>query len=129
MGGRGSSSMGGRFGLPKNARAVTITGKDGRSMTFYQSSSGTLFRSRTVGAGGGFPADLGNVSIGDIYRNAKKHGDSVSLISKSEFDKNTTKQQAAHEELRREVGYAEMHPGAGRAGITARKLVYRPRRK
>ena len=129
MGGRGASSMGGRFGLPKNARAVTITGKNGRSMTFYKSSSGTLLMSRTAGAGGGLPAGLGNVSIGDIYRNAKEAGYSVSLISKSEFDKNTAKRRAEHEELRREVGYAEMHPGAGRAGIPARRLLYKPRRK
>lgn len=121
--------MGGRFGLPKNARAVTIAGKDGRRMTFYQSSSGTLFRSRTVGAEDGFPADSGNVNIGDIYRNAKKQGYSVSLISKSEFDKNTARQQAAHEEMLGLVADGELHPGAGRAGIPARRLVYRHRRK
>ena len=121
--------MGGRFGLPKNARAVSIVDNDGRAMTFYKSSSGTLFMSHAAGAGGGLPAKSGNVSIGDIYRNAKEAGYSVSLISKSEFDKNTARRKAEHEELRREVGYAEMHPGAGRAGIPARRLVYRPRRK
>lgn len=121
--------MGGRFGLPKNARAVSIVDKDGRTMTFYKSSSGVLLKSHTASGYGGLPADSGNVSIGDIYRNAKKQGYSVSLISKSEFDKNTARQRAAHEETRREVGYAELHPGAGQAGIPARHLVYRPRRK
>ena len=127
MGGRGASSMGGRYGLPKNARAVSIVDKDGRMMTFYKSSSGVLLRSHTASGFNGSPVGSGN--IGDIYRNAKKQGYSVSLISKSEFDKNTARQQAAHEESLKEVAYGETHPGAGRTGIPAKRLVYRPRRK
>lgn len=72
----------------------------------------------TVGAG----------DIGTIYRNAAKQGYKVTLLSKGEFDRNTANEIKAHEENSREVTMGELHPGAGKSGIPARRLLYRKRR-
>lgn len=72
----------------------------------------------TVGAG----------DIGTIYRNAAKQGYKVTLVSKGEFDRNTANEIKVHEENTREIMMGETHPGAGKSGIPARRLLYRKRR-
>ena len=114
-------------GLPRGKAAMTVS-VGGRKFTYYE-KNGQVFESLSVGStASGTPISTGK-TLGDMYRNALASGANVSLHSKSEVAKANLEYSRRREENRKDVGYAEMHPNAGSAGIAARNLVYRPRRR
>jgi hypothetical protein len=131
MGGRGVSSATSKnaIGLPNGAVALTITFQSGRTDTFYESDTGILMKSRHAGSTySGAPVAENAVSLKTLYERANKKGYSITLHSASEIKKANKKVEANKEQAGRAVAYGEMHPNEGKTGISAKRLVYRPRR-
>ena len=131
MGGRGVSSATSKngTGLPNGAVALTITFQSGKTDTFYESNTGILMRSRHAGSTySGAPVAGNAVSLKTLYERASMNGYSVTLHSASEIKKANKKVKASRDEAVRTIAYGEMHPNEGKTGISAKRLVYRPRR-
>lgn len=117
--------MSGRYGLPHGARAITVTvgsGERARTDTYYQSEQGMLMRARAVGTTQGAPAGLSGMSVSDIYKNAVRRGLRFELHSQKQVDEANASYRQNKESNFRDVAYAELHPRAGKAGYSAKRL-------
>lgn len=105
---------------------MTVTYPDGTRQTFAV-SNGMLMQARAVD--GAFnPAKGVKSGIRELYDKATGRGFDVQLHSKADLVKGRAARAKREGENARDIAQAEMQPNAGRAGIPASRLVYRPRR-
>ena len=121
MGGRGASSASANHaGLPNGAVAFTFGGK--QPMTFYQ-ANGVVLRSRSArSTQSGDPIST-NMSLAQLYENAKASGLNIELHTPAEMERANASVRTCRNESQRDIAYAELHPGAGKTGINAKRLL------
>ena len=109
MGGRGSSSASGRsrFGIPGDARAMTITYSDGRRVTYFQNESGMLMSATDIGTTVGTPVMSSNVDIATMYQRATDRGYDVELLSSDQVERNNDAYRQRRAENQRDIARAE----------------------
>lgn len=126
MGGRGSGSASGKYGLPNGARAITVTTKIGgkeRRITYFQNDHGILMMADAVGTTIGTPVRARVANIQSVYRNSVKNGLEFELLSSRQVNAANAAYRQNKESSKRDIAYGELHPQAGRAGIGARRLL------
>ena len=127
MGGRGASSASGKHsGLPGGAVAFTF-GDEKKRMTIYE-NNGMIFLSNSVGTTARGRIIDTDLSLVQLYKNAKASGQNIKLHSSSEMDVANRLFSKRKEENRHDIDYAELHPNVGRTGIPARKLLHTKKR-
>lgn len=142
MGGRGSSSATaasggaaasanakaetGKWGLPNDARAITVTVKIGgktRTDTYYQNEHGMLMRANAPGTTHGNPVLSPGANIQSIYRNSVKNGLKFELHTQNQVDAANAAYWESSKSNYKDIAYAELHPQAGKAGYHTRRLL------
>lgn len=126
MGGRGGSSMGGRWGLPRGARAITVTteiGGKASTSTYFQNEHGLLMRADAVGTTVGTPAGLSGASVSALYRNAVRRGLKFELHTQRQVDAANALYRENRESSKLDVTRGELHPQAGKSGQHAKRLL------
>ena len=126
MGGRGSSSASGKYGLPNGARAITVTTKIGgkeRTTTYFQNEHGMLMAAGAVGTTIGTPVLARGANIQSVYRNSVKNGLEFELLSSMQVNAANAAYRKNKESSKRDIAYGELHPQAGGAGISAKRLL------
>ena len=126
MDGRGGSSMSGRWGLPRGARAITLTatiGGKARTDTYFQNESGLLMRADAVGTTVGTPVGLSGASVSALYRNAVRRGLKFELHTQMQVDVANTLYRENKESSKRDVTRGELHPQDGKSGQHAKRLL------
>lgn len=126
MGGRGASSVTGkRQGLPGGAVAFTLG--DEHPVTLFE-RNGTIFRSGSTGTTIAFGIVRTNLSLAQLYENAKTSGQHVKLHSPSEVKAANESARKRNEENKRDIALAELRPNTGRTGISANRLLLSKKR-
>ena len=126
MGGRGASSATGkRQGLPGGAIAFTLG--DEHPVTFFE-KNGRIFRSGSTGTTIAFDIVQMNLSLTQLYENAKTSGQHVKLHSPSEVKAANKSARKRKEENKRDIAHAELHPNTGRTGISTSRLLLSKKR-
>ena len=126
MGGRGSGSASGKYGLPNGARAITVTTQFGgveRTSTYYRNEHGMLMKSGAVGTTIGRPVLSPGANIESVYRNSVKNGLKFELLSNKQVDAANAAYRKNKESDYRDIASAELHPQAGKAGYSAKRLL------
>lgn len=127
MDGRGSSSRTAGRSLPGGAKAMTVEFADGRKMTFKQ-GNGVLMSSGSIDSRFS-PVMNVNTDLRGMYDRAVEKGYKTTLHSASELAAGDARMKARKEENYRDIADAELHPGRGPAGIPARRLLHRDRKR
>lgn len=126
MGGRGASSATGkRQGLPGGAVAFTLG--DEHPITLFE-KNGAIYRSSSTGTTIAFDIVRTNLSLTQLYENAKTSGQHVKLHSQSEVKAANESARKRNEGNRRDIAYAELHPNTGRTGISTSRLLLSKKR-
>lgn len=126
MGGRGSSSASGRFGLPNGARAINVTMRIGgreRTTTYFQNEHGTLMKAGATGTTIGQPVLKTGANIQSVYKNSVKRGLKFELLTSRQVNAANAAYRQNKESSRKDIANAELHPQSGRAGINAKRLL------
>lgn len=138
MGGRGSSSASaasggakekakiGKYGLPNDARAITVTvniGGKTRTDTYYQNEHGLLMRANALGTTSGQPVLSPGANIQSVYRNSVQNGIKFELLTSKQVDAANAAYRQNKESSYKDIASAELHPQAGKAGYHARRLL------
>lgn len=127
MGGRGSSSRTAGRTLPGGAKAMTVEFADGGKMVFKQGND-RLMSSGSIDSRFSPVMDV-NTDLRGLYDRAVEKGFKVHLHSASELAAGDARMKARKEENYRDIADAELHPGRGPAGIPARRLLHRDRKR
>lgn len=126
MGGRGSSSASGRYGLPNGARAITVTTRFGgqeRETTYFQNEHGLLMVADATGTTIGKPVMQVGANIQSVYRNSVKNGLKFELLTSEQVNAANVAYRQNKESSYKDIAYAELHPQSGGAGLGAKRLL------
>lgn len=126
MGGRGSSSASGRYGLPNGARAITVTTRFGgqeRETTYFQNEHGLLMMADATGTTIGKPVMQVGANIQSVYRNSVKNGLKFELLTSEQVNAANVAYRQNKESSYKDIAYAELHPQSGGAGLGAKRLL------
>lgn len=128
MGGRGSSSRTAGRSLPGGAKAMTVELAGGGKVAYKQTDAGVLMSGGSIDDRFS-PVMRANTDLRGLYDRAVEKGFKVHLHSASELAAGDARMKARKEENYRDIADAELHPGGGPAGIPARRLLHRERKR
>lgn len=129
MGGRGASSAtagGSRRNrtLPGNSAGFSLSGGKGPTLYFSTDSGGNVVYSRSASMRDAKRVNDGGAGLRGLYEKARSESQgSVKLFSSGDVKRAKAEAQKRHEHDIKEVDYGELHPNAGRAGYSAKRLL------
>ena len=106
---------------------MTVEFADGRKMTFKQ-GNGVLMSSGSIDSRFS-PVMNADADLRGLHDRAVEKGFKVTLHSASELAAGDARMKARKEENYRDIADAELHPERGPAGIPARRLLHRDRKR
>ena len=121
MGGRGSSSASGRYGLPNGARAITVTTRFGGkevTTTYFQNEHGLLMKADATGTTIGKAVMQAGANIQSVYSGLK-----FELLTSEQVNAANVAYRQNKESSYKDIAYAELHPQSGGAGLGAKRLL------